>query len=196
MPLTPNKPQINRVLPKSGTHIARVVGLIYLGTITEDYMGEPKSNQKIRLTFELPEELHAFKEGEDAKPLVHSEEYNLTMGRKSNLRPIIEGIIGVALKDEEAYSFDVEQLLNQPCLLSLKPNKSGSYMKIASAMPLMKGQKCKDAFNPIRKLTYDSWNQEMFDGLPQFIKDKMTTSIEYKKKFGITETTNPDDIPF
>lgn len=201
MPTTPNKPEIKRTLPKSGTHIARVIGFIYMGTITEDYMGEPKTNQKIRLTWELPEELHAFKQGEDAKPLVHSEEYNLTMGKKSKLRPIVEGIIGTSLTDEEAYRFDAEKLLNYACLVSLKPNKKGTYMQVASTSPLMKGQVCKAPFNPIRKLTYEEWNQEMFDALPQFIKDKMQTSKEYKILKGLVDEENgvskgDNDIPF
>ena len=51
-----------RTLPPEGTHIARVIGLINIGTIKEEYMGELKEQQKIRLTFELPEELHVFKE--------------------------------------------------------------------------------------------------------------------------------------
>jgi hypothetical protein len=200
MPTLTQKPTITRTLPKTGTHIARVIGLIYMGTITETYEGQEQTNQKIRLTWELPEELHSFKEGEDAKPLVHSEEYNLVMGKKSKLRPVIEGIIGVPLMDEEAYSFDVETLLDKPCLLSLKPNKKGTYMQVASVIPLMKGQVCKAAYNPIKKLTYEAWNQEMFDVLPQFIKDKMITSKEYRVLKGLVDEDNgvstDSSIPF
>ena len=141
-----------RTLPPEGTHIARVIGLINIGTIKEEYMGELKEQQKIRLTFELPEELHVFKEGDDAKPLVQSQEYTLSMGKKSNLRPIVEGILGTSLTDEEAFSFDVEKLLDMPCLISIKRDvskKGAEYAKIASVSKLMKGQVCKSAFNPI-----------------------------------------------
>jgi hypothetical protein len=203
MPTISQKPTITRTLPKAGTHIARVVGFIYMGTISGEYLGQPLVNQKIRLTWELPEELHAFKEGEDAKPLVHSEEYTLSMGKKSKLRPVVEGMIGVSLTDEEAYGFDVETLLNQPCLVSIKieETKTGAkFAKIASTSPLMKGQVCKEAFNPIKKLTYEAWDQAQFDALPKFIKDKMVTSKEYKVLKGLVDEENGvstgDAIPF
>lgn len=199
MPLISPKQNIIRTLPTSGTHIARVIGLINIGTVEELYMGDAKKMQKIRLTFELPDDLHVFKEGDDAKPLVHSEEYTLSMGKKSNLRPIVEGIIGIALTDEEAYGFDVEKLLNLPCLISIKIGKSkkgSDFAKVASTAPLMKGQVCKDAFNPITKLMYDNWNEAYFQSLPQFIKAKMQTSDEYKKMKGISSDIKPEDIPF
>lgn len=198
MPTIPNKPTITRVLPTAGTHIARVIGFIYLGNLEEEYMGQNKMMQKIRLTFELPEDLHSFKEGEDAKPLVHSQEYTLTMGKKSNLRPIVEGIIGVALMDEEAYSFDAEKLVGMACLVNIKRDKTkkgADYAKIAGTSPLMKGQVCKEAYNPIKILTYEKWDQEYFDSLPPFIKEKMMTSIEYKQMKEIDPDLNIGNLP-
>jgi hypothetical protein len=47
----------------------------------------------------------------------------------------------------------------------------------------MKGMKAKETSNPIKKLTYDEWNQEYFETLPDFIKDKMKATQEYKDKF-------------
>ena len=121
------------------------------------------------------------------------------MGKKSNLRPIVEGILGTSLTDEEAFSFDVEKLLDMPCLISIKRDvskKGAEYAKIASVSKLMKGQVCKSAFNPITKLTYDEWNQEMFNKLPNFIKEKMESSTEYKNMKSISDDVKPDDIPF
>lgn len=199
MPTIAKTQSTPRTLPQEGTQIARVIGLINIGTIKEEYMGEMKEVQKIRLTFELPEDTHIFKEGEDAKPLVQSQEYTLSMGKKSNLRPIVEGILGTSLTDEEAYNFDVEKLLNMPCLVSIKKGKTKKgvdYTKISSTSKLMKGQTCKEAYNPITKLTYDEWNQELFDKLPQFIREKIESSVEYKNMKGITDDVKPDDIPF
>lgn len=201
MPTIPNKKNFIRTFPNEGTHIARVVGFIYMGTIEDEYMGEKKINQKIRLTWELPDELHVFKEGEDAKPLVHSEEYNLSMGNKSKLRPIVEGIIGTTLTDEEAYSFDVEKLINLPCLVSLKKMKTKKgvdYMKLAGTSKLMKGQVVKEAFNAPTILNYsDHWDEEKFNKLPEFIKEKMKSSDEYKTMKGIISDEVVDDLlPF
>lgn len=198
-------PQSNtpRVLVPVGTHIARLIGLIHIGTVIENFPGKPpQAMQKIRFTFEFPEEIHVFKEGEDAKPLVHSQEYTLSMGKKSNLRPIVEGIIGTSLLDEEAYGFNMESLLNEACLVSIKHGKTAKgtdYAKIAGTSPLMKGQTCKMPFNELKVLTYEKWDEKYFETLPTFIKEKMQSSLEYKQMKGILpETTevDPNEIPF
>jgi hypothetical protein len=43
------------------------------------------------------------------------------------------------------------------------------------------------------KLDFDSWNGEVFSKLPDFIKDKIKTSAEYKAKFSDDEQS---EIPF
>lgn len=198
------KPQTTRVLPPKGTHLATCVGLIQIGTIEsnfKDQNGEAQWSEKIRLTFELPEELHTFK-GEDKKPLVVSQEYTHSMGSKSNLRPIVEGILDVALQDEEAYAFDLEELLGRSCLITLahQDSKKGTtYAVIKSTAPLMKSMVKPAQINPSKILTYEKWDKEYFDSLPDFIKDTMRGSKQYKITFGTTEKLedlNPDDIPF
>lgn len=186
--LQSKKPSINRILVPKGTHVARCIGLIHIGTIDEMYQGVSKKLEKINLTFELPEELHSFKEGEGKKPLVISQEYTLSMGKKSNLRPIVEGIIGTTLSDEEAYGFNHEELVGMPCLLSVKHKMSAKgtvYSLISGTAALMRGQTCKPAFNEYSILTYEKWNQAKFDSLPQFIKEKMEKSDEYMKMKGV-----------
>lgn len=197
--ITAPKTQMTRTLVSEGTHPARVIGFIHMGTAEDTYMGEVKKYNKIRLTFEFPEETHVFKEGEDAKPLIHSQEYSFSMGKKSNLRPIVEGIIGTTLDDEEAYSFNFASLLNIPCLVSIKHGKSqkgATYVKIGGTSKLMKGQTVKEAYNPITILTFQKWNEEYFQSLPDFIKDKIKQSDEYKAMKGIKEEVNNEEIPF
>ena len=193
-----------RILAPEGTHKARLVGLVQLGTVPVEWAGETKWLEKVRLTFELPEELHKFKEDEPEKPVVISQEYTLSMGEKSNLRPVVEGIINITLQDKEADSFDVETLLGLPCLLSIKHKKSGkgnTFAVIETATPLMKKMVVPEAINPIKKLTYENWSQEEFDKLPTFIQDKMKSSRQYVKKFGVqpelpADEVNESEIPF
>jgi len=198
--ITAPRSNTQRTLISEGTHPARVIGFIHMGTAEDTYMGEKKVFNKIRLTWEFPEETKVFKEGEDAKPLVHSQEYTFSMSKKSNLRPIVEGIIGTTLSDEEAYGFNFASLLNIPCLVSIKHGKSQSgalYAKVGSTSKLMKGQVVKNAFNPITILTFQKWNEEHFQSLPSFIKEKIAKSDEYKAMKGIKkEEVNLDDIGF
>lgn len=204
MPTIAPKPESSYTLVPAGTHIARCIGLINIGTIETEWpphSGIKKFIFKIRLSFELPEETHTFKEGEDAKPFVISEEYSLSMGEKANLRPIVEGLVG-ALTEAKAANFDVETLVGKTCLITIKhepSNKDASkvYSRIASTAPLMKGMTVKDQVNESKLLTYDNWDPTYFDSLPNFIKDKMKTSAEYERKFNPSSNqkeTKTDDF--
>ncbi len=192
------KSKINRVIAPEGTHHAICVGLVEVGTVDSEWQGETKNLHKIRLTFELPDELHDFN-GEE-KPLVVSQEYTLSMGEKANLRKLVEGIIGVAFHDEEAESFNIEELLGKNCLLAIKHKESktgNKYVIISSASPLMKSMKDKKPFNPIKVLTYEKWDAEYYSSLPDFLKDAMKATPEYQKMFGIPYPAEESDgIPF
>lgn len=193
------RPQSNRAIVPEGTHIARVIGFIHVGTAEDSFKGEKKMFNKIRLTWEFPEETHVFKEGDVPKPFVHSEEYTFSMGKKSNLLPIIEGMIGTSLSEEEAYNFNFESLIGLACIVSIKYKKSSKgnvFPKVGSTTSLMKGQVCKDAFNPYKVLTFENWDEEYFNSLPEFIKDKIKRSEEYKSMKGIIDPISSDGIPF
>lgn len=216
------KSNVQRTLAPEGTHHAVVVGLIEIGTVEGEWKGQVKMQSKIRLTFELPEETKVWKEGEEAKPLVVSQEYTFSMAPKANLRAIIEGVIGTSLLDHEADAFDVEEILGKNCLISIKhktSNAGNKYVIVDTTAPLMKGMSEKKPFNELKKLTYGEWNQEIFDGLPEFLQKQMQETPEYQSQFGTEpverdaekdyenidaeekkddypEAINPDDIPF
>lgn len=194
-----------RVQVSPGTHIARCIGLVQVGTVPTVWEGVEKQTEKVRLTFEFPQETYAFKEGEAEKPFVVSEEYTHSMGSKANLRPVVEGIIGTTLTDAEAENFDLLDLVGRACLVTvvhkLSKKNGQKYANIASAAPLMKGMVAPEQVNPSRVLTYKTWNQEMFDSLPEFIRTKMMTSAQYKKMTGGDKIAYPQDewgdaIPF
>jgi hypothetical protein len=43
----------------------------------------------------------------------------------------------------------------------------------------MKGMVCPDQINKTSLLCYDEWNEEIFESLPDFLKDKIKRSTEY-----------------
>lgn len=196
------QPTYTRKLPPAGTHMARLIGLISIGTVKSSFQGEEKEGYKIRLTWELPNEQTVFKEGEPEKPFVVSKELGFSMHKKSSLRPIVEGMIGTALSDEEAYAFDIDDLIGMPCVLSIVIDESdkGKYVAIKSASPLMKGTTCPDQINKTQVLSFEKWDEKYFESLPSFIKDKIMTSKEYKVMKGIkveeTKEVDEDEIPF
>ena len=104
-----------RVLPPEGTHIARCIGLIQVGTIETPF----GMSNKIRLTWELPEEVREFKVGDGEKPFTISQKYTLSLADKSNLLPIVEGMMGFIPEDVRE-SFNVEDLVGVASLLTIK----------------------------------------------------------------------------
>src|SRR5882757_45935 len=140
MTLTPAKKSKNFDPVPAGNHVARLYQIIHIGTIPTQWQGTEKMTDKIRLTFELCDEKKEFKEGEGAKPFSISREFTYSWGAKGNLRPFIEGFIGTKLHDDEAYNFNLEDLLGEACLLNVvHTEKDGNtYSNIQGASPLPK----------------------------------------------------------
>ena len=69
-------------IPPAGTHMARCIGMIEIGTVTTTFMDDEKILQKVSITWELPEELAVFNEEKGEQPFVVSKEYTLSMHEK------------------------------------------------------------------------------------------------------------------
>ena len=191
-------------LTPAGNHVARLYQIVHIGTVKDSYMGEEKETDKIRLAFELSNERKVFNEGEEPRPFSISREFTFSMGTKANLRKFVEGMHGVALHDEEAAGFDLEQLLGDACLLSVVHKESASgktYALIQGASPLPKGMDAPAQVNEGRLIDVNTATQEEIEALPEFIRDKMKSSKEYDERFRSAETVNDHgikdgDIPF
>jgi hypothetical protein len=181
MALTAPKGKSSEPAPK-GNHVARLYQIIHIGTNDFEYMGETKSSDKVRLTFELCNERKAFKEGDEPRPWSVSREFGFSMHAKSKLRPFVEGMIGAPLFDKEADNFDFESLLGQECLLNVvHDEKNGSvYANIAGASPLPKGMVAPAPVNGTRMIDVNTATAEEVEALPEFIKSRMFSSVEWQ----------------
>lgn len=188
MALTAPKGKSSEPVPK-GNHVARLYQIIHIGTNSFEYMGETKSSDKIRLTFELSNERKAFKEGDEPKPYSISREFGFSMHTKSKLRPFVEGMIGTALFDKEADNFDFESLLGQECLLNVvHEEKNGNvYANIAGASPLPKGMDAPALVNETKMIDVNTAPFEEIEALPSFIREKMQSSDEFKGRIAHAE---------
>lgn len=180
MTLTAPRAKSSEPVPK-GNHVARLYQIIHVGTNEFEYMGETKSSDKVRLTFELCNEKKVFKEGDEPKPFSVSREFGFSMHTKSKLRPFVEGMLGAPLFDKEADNFDFESLLGQECLLNVvHEEKNGNvYANIAGASPLPRGMDAPELVNEKRMIDVNTSPREVIDALPDFIKSKMYSSDEW-----------------
>ncbi len=168
---------------ESGSYPARCYSLIHIGTIKENFQGEEKIMNKVRITWELPTELKVFKEENGEQPSVISKEFTLSLHEKSTLRGFLTNWRGKSFTEEEAKSFDVETLLSAPCMLNIthKQSKDGTktYAEIGSVSKLPKGLPCPEQINESYVWTYENFDAEKFSKLPEFLRAKMVTSSEY-----------------
>ncbi len=173
-----------RELIPSGSHIARCYEMIHIGTVKEMYMGEEKMINKIRISFELPNEMRVFNEEKGEQPMVTSREFTLSMHEKSNLRGLLQNWRGKAFTEQEADDFDVTTLLGVPCMLSVvhvEAKNGNTYANIGGISGVPKGIPVADQINPTVEFNYEEkFNTDFIDQLPSFIKDKIMASLEYK----------------
>jgi len=189
-----------REIVPSGTHIARSYSMIDIGTVEWEWQGETKYTQKVRLSFELPHEMRDF--GGEEKPMVISKEYTKSLHEKSNLRKDFESWRGKSFSNEELKSFDLTSVLGAPCNISIihETNKKGSeFAKIGGISSMTKGSKCPEQFNENFIFNYeDNFNEEWLEQQPEWIKDQIKNTDEYKNKMNQQkfQDTPTDDMPF
>lgn len=179
---------------EAGSYPARCYSMIHIGTIDENFQGEIKTMNKVRITFELPTELKVFKEENGEQPHVISKEFTLSLHENATLRSFLKNWRGQDFTDEEAKSFDIERLIGAPCMLNIthKKSKDGTktYAEIGSVSKLPKGLECPAQINPSYVWTYENFDQEKFNKIPEFLRQKMVTSFEY-----IHATTVANETP-
>lgn len=196
-----------RELIPTGNYVARCYQMIELGTISETINGKTKILKKVRIGWELPEEMKVFNEELGPQPRVISKEYTLSMYEKSSLRKDLKSWRGRDFTNEEAESFDITKLLGAPCMINIihKPGSkdpSKMYEEISGITSVPKSTVVPPQINPTFLLEYDSFDLDKYNKLPDFIKGKMKDSLE----FAAMQTPNAihmqtqheglDDLPF
>jgi hypothetical protein len=170
----------------AGTHVARCVQVIDLGTQKDNGQFGLKIQPKLRLTWELPTELHVFKEENGEEPFVVGKEYTLNLGEKSNLRKDLESWRGKPFTPQELEGFDVSKLLGAPCMLNVvhKPKKdgSGAYANIASLSPLMKGMTCPPAIMALLLYDVSMGRNDVFGKIPEWLRKKIEDCENWKQQ--------------
>jgi hypothetical protein len=197
-------------LPDPGTYVARCVSMIEIGTIPVDY-GKGKGvemHKKVSITFELPTELHVFDEEKGPQPFVVSKQYTLSMHKKAILRGDLESWRGQEYTEEQASKVDISKLLGQPCMLTIiqeasTKDSTKNYLKVRAIAKLMRGQTCPPQINPSKLLCYEQFDWNIFDELPDFLKNLIKSSEEFKQMqspemihdSGSEENINDDNEP-
>jgi len=171
----------------AGNYVARCYQMLHIGTVEETYEGVSKMANKARIAWELPTELKVFSEEKGEQPFVISKEYTLSMHEKSTMRKDLASWRGKDFTEEQAKGFDITRLIGVPCMINIIHKKSldgtRTYERIAGITPLPRGFECPPAILPIVKYEHEAPDDLFVETLPDFIKDKIKSSLEWKARY-------------
>lgn len=182
-------------IPPAGTHAARCISIIDLGTQEIEWQGKKKEQRKIRFSWELPLELEIFNPEKGEQPFIVSRDYTLSMFDASALRKDLESWRGKKFTDHEAEWFDETKVLGKPCTLTIVHNEKGgkTYANISGVSGVMKGTKYPDQINPSVAYNTADGNNDVYKSLPEWIQEKIAKSPEYREAIGENDFQAGDD---
>lgn len=189
MAITVSSTGTERTLTPAGNHIARCFSMVDVGTIQSEWQGQVKTLRKVRIGFELPNELHVFKEENGEQPFTIYKTYTASLGEKANLRKDLESWRGKAFNDAELKEFAIDKLLGVPCMINVihnVSNKGNTYSKISSITPIPKGMEAPEQIHPTFIFDYTE-NFDKLTELPDFIQEEIKSSKEYAEVAGVPE---------
>jgi hypothetical protein len=177
-----------RQLPEAGATVGVLFSLVDLGTQKVSWDGEEKWTPKLRLAFELPEQVIEGEVTENGKttkvtkPMVVSIELTRSLGERATLRKHLETWRGQAFTSKELASFSLKNLLGKACLLTLvhKTSQAGrNYCAIQGIAKLPKSMKAP-AKTENDHVFYEIEQGEggQFSELPEWLQEKIRASKE------------------
>ena len=160
-----------------GAYAAVCTRVVDLGTQFNKMFGSRA--RKILICWEIPE--CTIEVDGNPMPRMISREFSLTLNDKSALKPFLEAWRGKSFSDDELSGFDLGNVLCAPCQMQIIHNEAG-YEKITSIMAFPKGlEKPAPATETIYFDLTDNNCLDKIDKLPDWIKDKIKESPEYRE---------------
>lgn len=181
---------------EAGTYPAVCVGIVDLG---EQYSEAfKKYSDKLLIIWEIPSQTIQI-DGED-KPRWLSKDFSSSLHEKSGLHKMLVSWRGKAFteaeltEDENGFmQFSVLDMLGIGCFLQVivEEKDSGSYNRITSVIALPAGMEPPQAQNQLIAFDMDTWDDEVFRSLPEWIQERIKKSTQYQK---LHVPTDPVDV--
>lgn len=179
----PKPTDIQFELPPAGNHMAICYRVIDLGTQDSSYMGQPKRQHKVLVSWELPDEKMA-----DGRPFTISQRYTWSMSEKAALRKDLESWRGAAFRENDfgAGGFDIQNIIGKACLLNIVHTTKGekTYANIKSISKLMKGMAPPTEIANDKAYLWlhtDRWSPDVFHKLSDGLKEAIMKAPEYRE---------------
>ncbi len=170
-----------------GNHLACCYRIVDLGTQKSTWNGVAKMQRKIMFNWEIHSE---DAEGnvtctENGEPLSISKRYTMTLLEQASLRKDLESWRGQPFSEQELKGFNVENVLGKFCMINVVHNKAdngktyANVSGISSVPSLIKKTGLPEQHNKNVIFSLDNFNQEVFNGLAEWIQEIIKSSPEY-----------------
>lgn len=176
----------------AGTYIAVCVGVIDIGEQKSELYNSYAP--QVVFIFEIPS-ARVMIDGED-RPRWLSEIYRVSLNEKSNLAKMLTSWRGKAFTEEEADGFDLSSMVGRACQLQVltTARKDGTPTnRIAGVFGLPKGFTEPAPENPTILYQIEDGENDVFASLPEWIRDKITRSVEWQRAHNGTEKLDIED---
>ncbi|CAN5354020.1 hypothetical protein BH10ACI2_BH10ACI2_00150 [soil metagenome] len=162
--------------PPPGTHLARCIGLIGIGTHKSSYAGEERYRDEIVVMWELPHEKRL-----DGKSFSVFQHYTRSLGKKATLRKILVDWRGRDFTADELDGFELKNILDKGCQVVLTQNEKG-YINVTGVVGTPKGTQLPDREYDLVYCDVVEWDEGEFGRLSKYFQDKITSSYEYREQ--------------
>lgn len=162
-----------------GSHIARCVKVIDLGTQNGEYKGAVSIKRQVSIFWELPTELMT--EGPSkGKPFLVGKTYTASLSEKANLRQELATWRGRDFTPDELKGFDAKNILGKPCMISVAHTEKGR-AKVSGVMSVPKGLEVPTQLNKsvYFSLEPDEFSLEVYESLGKWHKETIAQSPEF-----------------
>lgn len=202
MPLTlgqANKPTGSSTPCPVGNHSGRCFSVVDLGTHTTTGQYGTKTNRKIRIAWEFPEETHIFDKEKGPEPFMVSKTYNFVLGDKSALLNDLQAWRGQPFTEAELETFELRKLLGQVCMVQVtqqnKGDKTYANVEAITTMP----KKFKELMPaPVNAPVYyelDMGQGATFQSLPEFLRKQILKCNEWGGDPASESQAPPEENP-
>lgn len=193
----------------AGCHFAICNMVVDLGIQEGTFQGKPKSQHKVYLRWEVPDERIAYeKDGKEVEgPCSIGATYTLSLSEKANLRKVLENWRGLPFTEQELKGFDITTVAGKCCQIMVQHDTKGgkTYANVTGVMGISREQKerARGAKSEVGVLVYsiEDSDQSVYEKLPNWLKEKLESRVKPPSVHSATAHVGADefvddDIPF
>lgn len=165
-------------IPRKGTQIATLVGVVVLGKQARQFQGEDKAPAVlINLTYELPTDLIKTDEG-NLPRWIGQNRLAFSRNEKATLAKAVK-----ALDPLDECKGDLAKLIGRACLLAIEHHKKPDmtdFAKVANISPMMEGIPVPALISEPMVFDFYDPNIEVFNKLPKWTQEIITNALDFK----------------